>query len=484
MNNWWYAGKKNRVGPISLADLERLVHAGDVSTETLVWRPGMENWRRLDEIDELNQLRAALPPPIPKESKPPIFFPATRWPRFLARLFDVWILIFPVAFGVGYILGILAPELVQSVARRQLGDQFFGFICLPICLAIDAAIYGVAGNTLGKALLGLRVATLDGRALSFGQYLGRNLNVWASGFACGVPLVYLFTMASQSSRLKHGGQASYDEIGYRVFQRPIGWLRRSCFGLAFACVVFTMLVLNGMEQERRRKDTQLQQAVADATRRGAEVNANQSGAKPPPAFPSPSPLSPTKVDVTTIEAWGASRTGAFAKLQADYEAELSKLHLDGMLTPEFFKNGPSSIPEAKRALGRAHAVVGKYKSLFTDLIDRGRDEILRLPASDAARMTVLSAYEKTAPTSRKTFDEQWTREDRIISELEKIMGLLEQNRWQLAGDQIHFASQTDLALYQGHLRTMRSIAEQEEQAQQSYQASTKAALEAAKATPQ
>ena len=48
--------------------------------------------RYLNEVEELNGLMAAVPPPLPLEANPdPLSYPlATRWPRFFARIFDVW----------------------------------------------------------------------------------------------------------------------------------------------------------------------------------------------------------------------------------------------------------------------------------------------------------------------------------------------------------------------------------------------------------
>ncbi len=145
---------------------------------------------------------------------------------------------------------------------------------------LDALIYKAAGNTPGKAILGLKVTTLNGQPLSLGQYLGRNLSLWVSGLAFGLPLINLFTLANQSSRLGKGKQASYDEpTGYRVHAKPSGWIRITIFSLAFISLFFVMAVLNSMEQAAQR-DAILNYSQNDyswenpATKISAEIESN------------------------------------------------------------------------------------------------------------------------------------------------------------------------------------------------------------------
>lgn len=254
MSVWWYAEKDKKTGPLEAEQLKQLLQSGKIEPRIMLWREGMDAWRPLDEIDELQMITAAVPPPLPSKTSPdPLTFPlATSWPRFFARIFDVWWEILFVSFVLGAVLGLYSAGFVEWVNGPT--SQLFGILCLPIGLILDAAVYRIIGNTPGKVLLGLKVGTLDGKALSFGQYLGRNFSMWASGLALGFPLINLFTMAHQSGRLGKGQQASYDEpTGYRVRAKPIGWVRITGFGFAFAGLFIVMAVLNSMEQTAQRE---------------------------------------------------------------------------------------------------------------------------------------------------------------------------------------------------------------------------------------
>lgn len=255
MTAWWYAENGQKNGPVEPEELGQLFQAGKIGLQTLLWHEHMEDWRALADIDELKELKATVPPPLLQKGKPdPLSLPlATRWPRFFARIFDVWWETLLVAVVLGAILGRYSVSFVEWLSGPGAGN-WFGILCIPIALLLDALIYRVVGNTPGKALVGLTVGTLGGRPLSLGQYLERNFSMWARGFAFGLPLINLFTMAHQSGRLGKGLQASYDEsTGFRVRAKASGLVRKLTFGTAFVSLFVVMAVLNGIEQQDQRE---------------------------------------------------------------------------------------------------------------------------------------------------------------------------------------------------------------------------------------
>jgi uncharacterized RDD family membrane protein YckC len=264
MTAWWYIDKHDeQVGPIEHAELARKILAGDIKATTMLWKQGMDTWRRLDEIDELASIQQTLPPPAPpKPAMPsPMYLPARRWPRFFARSFDVWWETIVVSLGLGYVLGRYSADFVEWI-NQPMSGQLFGLMCLPIALAMDAVIYRVFGNTPGKALLGLRVTRTDGSPVGFGLYLERNLSLWFYGFAFGLPFVNLLTMAHQAQRLGNGKPTRYDEsTGCSVQAKPIGWPRIVIFVAAFLVALVVVSSMKAME--RKMADEALSMSVAD-----------------------------------------------------------------------------------------------------------------------------------------------------------------------------------------------------------------------------
>ena len=121
---------------------------------------------------------------------------------------------------------------------------FFAFMTLPMALILDAALYPLVHTSPGKALLGLRLVRKDGSRLSAWQYLERNLSLWASGLAFGLPIIFLFTLVRQSFRLGKGRAASYDEdSGFEVRASPPSPTRKAAFGVLFVATYMGALAL-------------------------------------------------------------------------------------------------------------------------------------------------------------------------------------------------------------------------------------------------
>ena len=71
---WFVALEGRQQGPITRQAVAALVRDGVVNRETFAWRPGMSEWLRAAQIDELAQLfhsPAGAPPPVPPPVQPP-----------------------------------------------------------------------------------------------------------------------------------------------------------------------------------------------------------------------------------------------------------------------------------------------------------------------------------------------------------------------------------------------------------------------------
>ena len=105
---WYYAIGGERFGPVTHSELERLVQAGTIVADTLIWRQGMNEWQTLAAVRAVNpawiaERRLATPPALetPEEdiaphlsvpdltghtSEPEALVYAGFWPRFGAYL--------------------------------------------------------------------------------------------------------------------------------------------------------------------------------------------------------------------------------------------------------------------------------------------------------------------------------------------------------------------------------------------------------------
>lgn len=258
MAQWWYARGNETLGPIEQDALQALLEAGDLSPGTLVWSEDMAEWRPASEVTAFQEMARRGPPPLPSGTPVPTAATAdpARWRRFFARWFDIWweevLAVTLLSLVSGYVLKWLGAATADS-AYRWLEDpqvQALGsFLSFPVILLVDAACYRIFGNTPGKKLLALKVVTADGSQLSFFAYYLRNLHMWASGLAFGIPVFHFLTMAWQFHRLGEGKRASYDQgSGNRVQSHPIGvgaWL--AFLGVALLLLVATVRLLGHYE---------------------------------------------------------------------------------------------------------------------------------------------------------------------------------------------------------------------------------------------
>lgn len=166
---------------------------------------------------------------------------AGAWRRFFARWIDIAVL----GTAAGYTIGYLFPAFAVNVIQTYPGPGstiVFAMINLPIALILEIFEFGIFGGTLGKKLLGIRIVGAHQQRIGFGQYFKRNTDIWIRGFALGVPLVSLFTLAHQAGRLRKGNQASWDERdGFRV----IRYRRKWTSDLAAACGFVLLLAVFG-----------------------------------------------------------------------------------------------------------------------------------------------------------------------------------------------------------------------------------------------
>lgn len=286
---WWYAHAGQRIGPVNTEALKAHFQREVITADSLVWKEGFAEWRPLRDVDELQPLLRSIPPPLPAPVPAP---PATlasntdstddepaaapaggapaaepphyaldapgfdraplagRWPRFLARLFDVWWeSLAVVALALVAVLAWVASG--GTLPQWSLPPAAYGLMALPVAFLLDALVYGVFSNTPGKALLGLSVTDGKGERLRIGQYLDRNLRVWAAGWGLGIPIVSLFALLRQAQHVKNSGTASYDEAkDYRVHRTAAGIARTAAFAALSACLLVVLGIFTAVSSSR------------------------------------------------------------------------------------------------------------------------------------------------------------------------------------------------------------------------------------------
>ncbi len=213
----WFVGKdKGRVGPLS--------EAGAAQSLPVHYAAPRSGWTNKDTAATAAVGDIAGP-----------------WARFWARNFDILVS----GLLVGAVAGMIAPALFLpgSPIESGTGQMVFALIMFPLALVVDAAIYALFGNTLGKLIAGVKVLTCDGLNLTFSAYLRRNLTMYVRGYAFGIPIVYLGTLIYSWRKASRGELLGWDVAtksacvgkGDGVFRNVI--TAGSMIAIAFLCLL-------------------------------------------------------------------------------------------------------------------------------------------------------------------------------------------------------------------------------------------------------
>lgn len=269
-------------GPYSIFKVGELLASGTVTTDTLAWHRGLEEWAPICEIPALEAFlersqpsededaaAAPPPPPLPRtalaaaaetatavpvvgEAPDPSAAPVQTRPflRFWARMFDytaVSVLVFQLS-------DVAVPELVPGESISDLLARYFAemqkpearsftitlFLSLVGWHFVEAMLLHVLGTTPGKALFGVRVRTHEGEMLPVGTALGRSFYVYVLGVGFYQFPFIAIAMAFSFFRLSAAGQCLWDQhLRTRIETTPLSVARiMLAIGAFFALFLF------------------------------------------------------------------------------------------------------------------------------------------------------------------------------------------------------------------------------------------------------
>ena len=221
---WFYVADQKQVGPVSEAEFARLVGAGTIRPETLVWRVGMKDWQPYGTLVPPAPPMAPAGPggPIPPSPSvggagsaaaggagaaagafsapaatmsPVQPLAAVRyagfWIRLLARIIDGlilklvgWIVLAPLGLAsAGFLWG--AHDVADILSFLAVQGAVIS-ITVAIAAAYEITLTAMKGATLGKMALGLKVVRPDMGGISAARATGRYFATWLSSFILGI----------------------------------------------------------------------------------------------------------------------------------------------------------------------------------------------------------------------------------------------------------------------------------------------------------
>jgi len=246
-NQWFYVRGGDSSGPIPQSDLVYLLESGAISQATLVWKEGMAEWQRADELAEFQALHIATDAEVPAAASPkktvdlesalhqaeaeenppqphPSFqatvraTPAQPWARYFARMLDLTL-----AQLLYFNVGGQAAVVFDVSVMAQLSIPF-----LACWVLVESALLSTWGTTPGKWLMRIELTDERGERLQFKAALKRSLQVWIRGMALGIPILTPLAQLHAYSVLMQKGVTSWDSLCNTVVRHhripPMRWL--------------------------------------------------------------------------------------------------------------------------------------------------------------------------------------------------------------------------------------------------------------------
>lgn len=214
MTKWYYAEGHEKKGPLTEDEFDRLISAGTVAPDTLVWRKGMTGWQTLGEVQgentvivahgEVASVQAASAEVSPRDdvTAEPASTQAFRAPglayagagkRLMAKVIDLIFMfvmatmvdglsrrLFPVAQGAG-------GDIDKVYVVTMLIDMLLGMIYM-------TWFVGKFGATPGKMVFSLKVVTPSGGKVgygsAFGRYWAESVVIWLTLMLGYLPILF------------------------------------------------------------------------------------------------------------------------------------------------------------------------------------------------------------------------------------------------------------------------------------------------------
>ncbi len=234
---WYYKKEKEKIGPFTHDQLQKMLDQNKIEEETKVWTDSFEDWMSISELEHFSLPSYDQSPEIEIEKKEVCSNESDQtqvsprpWIRFWARMLDYSLLTLLFVF-IFYFFN--AFFFIKSAYSSI-------FICF-IWIFIESFLLWSVGTTPGKWLFGVTVRDEHLQKLKFSDAINRSFSVWWLGMGAGILFVYIITMIVAAVKLSNTGKSSWDQRNhYVVMHRKVGLGRTFVAIIYFLCYFYFM----------------------------------------------------------------------------------------------------------------------------------------------------------------------------------------------------------------------------------------------------
>lgn len=251
---WHYMYNGQSVGSFSKDQILLMLNSGTLSSSTLIWTQGAEDWKPIKDVFDLD---SELPPPIPPASNRNKTSSSSSekgtawndtsphpWRRYFARMVDT---------SVNGAMAFFFISIVWHTLDSNSANQFFNFLNSPslqflniiatvfVAIFVNAALIGFTGGSIGKWFFGIKVLGADNRPIQYARAIKREFSIWLRGLGLGIPIVSLFTLIFSYGELRKQGATNWDkDMGLKVLYRDSG--NRQTILCGIGILLFVMMI--------------------------------------------------------------------------------------------------------------------------------------------------------------------------------------------------------------------------------------------------
>ncbi len=177
--------------------------------------------------------------------QPQVFHP---WRRYFARMLDLSIYGIIVDAVRGYLFG------VNLSAQSNLGTIVSAWLALAVMFAIEPLLLARFGTTLGKAMFGLRIQSVQGRNLTYGEALSRVGSMFWRGMGCDIPLYNFYRQYKCYQSCERGEVLPWDDdIAYTIADTRT-WRTVAFIGAHLVLILLSLALMQGQLYPPNRGD--------------------------------------------------------------------------------------------------------------------------------------------------------------------------------------------------------------------------------------
>lgn len=184
----------------------------------------------------------------------PAFFTGGYWPRVWARCIDI-----PLAWLIASTFWWMLPSVPMAFSGMTgiLVSTIFGAISLSVfVIGYDTIWVATTGTTPGKALLGLRVRSIEGGGmLPIHAALSRAFWHMTHGLFLMLFFPYIQIAIALRARKNWTGVMTWDVHGHSIIQqKPIGIVRHTIAILVAVSLMFSMFALQQLAKDLAKEE--------------------------------------------------------------------------------------------------------------------------------------------------------------------------------------------------------------------------------------